>query len=696
MLPATPQNVLGNFNNVSVEFSAIRSRFFTNERGYWLETSNRKGELEIFPVRYTFGFQPLQQYLIDIGDGRLQAYDVAWDSRPSDAGGQRWFHLQPNEAISPEHPFFWMGFYQNWNSQCASCHSTGLEKGYQPENNQFSTTFHEVNVACEACHGPGQAHEALATSEQLSPNNTGLPSLQKRGQWQYAEGHAIAHKTAEDHSELSQIDVCGGCHARRAELIDNNHLGTFEDKYQLQTLATPLYFADGQIQDEVFVLGSFLQSKMAAQGVVCTDCHNPHSGKVAESLDDTCLQCHRIDQFQSAQHTQHRSTIQCVDCHMPQRLYMGVDWRRDHRFHRPTQETANGDYPCQQCHSDGQTNLKEALKKWPQRADQADDQRLVWALAHSTLQSGDPLEQQQALDNTQLWDITPIFTATLIDALGRNPSLAYIDRLKDWQRSSHPLVREAVAQSLKSIPLEQRWNLALPMLNDSAKSVRVALAASLINDLASLSKTQQALLQPLLNEYRQVLKSQSDRPGTQATLANIALSEGSLLTAQNHFEQALAIEPNFLPVLLNYADYYRQIGNEALGRPYLERAVKVSPESASAQHALGLSWVRSRAIGKAIPFLKAAATLPSATPRYAMVYAVALESVGRADEAIDTLITANQRWANQYDVMLTLVGYLQKYRRTDDIPAIVKALAVIAPNDTNVKQLKAMYPVDQP
>jgi hypothetical protein len=64
-----------------------------------VRTDGPDGALRDYPIAYTFGVYPLQQYLIAMPGGRLQALGVAWDSRPKEQGGQRWFHLRVNTAI---------------------------------------------------------------------------------------------------------------------------------------------------------------------------------------------------------------------------------------------------------------------------------------------------------------------------------------------------------------------------------------------------------------------------------------------------------------------------------------------------------------------------------------------------------------------------------------------------------------------
>ena len=167
----TEDTVLGNFSNVEVNFHGISSRFYKNADDYFIDTSDSDGKTASFEIKHTFGFYPLQQYLVELEKGRVQALNIAWDSRSTEEGGQRWFHLQPNENITAEHPFYWTNHFQNWNSRCADCHSTNLQRNYKLDENSFNTTFSEINVACEACHGAGSQHVKLAQSSALGEDS---------------------------------------------------------------------------------------------------------------------------------------------------------------------------------------------------------------------------------------------------------------------------------------------------------------------------------------------------------------------------------------------------------------------------------------------------------------------------------------------------------------------------------------------
>src|SRR5262249_20013384 len=117
------------------------------------------------------GVAPLQQYLVGLPQGRFQALEIAWDSRPNPAG-QRWFHLYPDEHIDHRDPLHWTGVAENWNTMCADCHSTNVRTTWSAGH--YATSFAELPVSCEACHGPGSRHVAWATQPLSRGSDDGL------------------------------------------------------------------------------------------------------------------------------------------------------------------------------------------------------------------------------------------------------------------------------------------------------------------------------------------------------------------------------------------------------------------------------------------------------------------------------------------------------------------------------------------
>ena len=156
MKHATDESVLGDFNDQTVIHDSKPNRFFRKGEEFWVNIEGPDGQFKDYKISYTFAFEPLQQYMVEFEDGRVQLIPFAWDSRTKDEGGQRWFHLYPDTTNTDE--FYWTNSGQNWNFMCADCHSTNLEKNYDSASNTYNTTWSEINVGCEACHGPASEH----------------------------------------------------------------------------------------------------------------------------------------------------------------------------------------------------------------------------------------------------------------------------------------------------------------------------------------------------------------------------------------------------------------------------------------------------------------------------------------------------------------------------------------------------------
>ena len=366
---ATEQSVVGDFSDTSFDYYGVRSRFFRKDGKFLVETDGSDGKLATFEVKYTFGVDPLQQYLIEFPDGRLQALSVAWDSRPKDQGGQRWFHLYPDEEIKHDDVLHWTKLNQNWNFMCAECHSTGVRKNYDAGRDRFATSFAEISVGCEACHGQGSRHVDWARARQgwwpfgksEDPRKGLLVRFDERRDvvWPINPGTGNAARNFTPALVRKEVETCGLCHARRGAFSEDWVPGrSLSDTHVVSPLGRGLYHADGQMLDEVYNYGSFKQSKMFAAGVTCSDCHEPHGAKLRAPADGVCLQCHASDKYAAAAHHRHAGSIPpltCASCHMPARTYMVIDRRHDHSFRVPRPDlsaklgTPNA---CNDCHAD--------------------------------------------------------------------------------------------------------------------------------------------------------------------------------------------------------------------------------------------------------------------------------------------------------------------------------------------------------
>ncbi|MBW2279083.1 MAG: hypothetical protein JRF63_16470, partial [Deltaproteobacteria bacterium] len=362
MAPADDNTVLGDFNEATFISKGITSRFFRRQGGYFVNTQGPSGEMGDFEITHTFGHDPLQQYLVPFPGGRLQCLSIAWDSVRGE-----WFDLMPNQEIPPDDWLHWTRAAQNWNGMCAECHSTNLRKGFDAASNSYHTTWSEIDVSCEACHGPGSRHVDDVSCEACHGPGS------RHVEW--ADVQPMARPAIDDFglvvptggiSSREQVELCAPCHSRRSELGDYDHSSAaLLHSHLPSVLDEGLYHPDGQILDEVYVWGSFTQSKMYANDVQCSDCHDIHSLELKYEGNDLCLQCHRADAYDTREHHFHKKIHEgqpsdgalCVKCHMPEQPYMVIDQRADHSLRVPRPDlslTLGTPNACSQggCHDD--------------------------------------------------------------------------------------------------------------------------------------------------------------------------------------------------------------------------------------------------------------------------------------------------------------------------------------------------------
>ncbi|ABG39972.1 Tetratricopeptide TPR_2 [Paraglaciecola sp. T6c] len=702
MQTASKDTVLGDFGDIEVRFHDIATRFFIENGEYKITTTNKQNKVETFDVPYTFGFYPLQQYLIDVGEGKLQAFNIAWDSRSEEEGGQRWYHLQPIEKITPEHPFFWQRHFQNWNSRCADCHTTDLKRNFEPKTNAFDTQFSEVNVACESCHGPAGQHIKLAKSDSLSKDHSGfsqlLPAVKN---FAFSPNNPIAH--ADGKPNNSEVNVCARCHSLRTPLSHpfsvnkendkdthgknaiihsaNQPQQSFVDDNRLEWIRAPFYHANGSINEEVFVAGSFMQSKMQHAGVTCSNCHNAHTGKVKIQGNGLCLQCHQAETFNSPEHHHHTPQTEgamCVNCHMPEKTYMGVDDRRDHSFLIPDlsfDNAASEPQSCLACHDKDDKHWRETSHKlWGSNSKVNE-----WKVAREHVQNLAPQGLSEAITYIQNPEYSYLRRASLLADLSQYRSQEGVNIALENLESDNALLRRAAVESLNILGPQARWQVLSQKLDEPSKAVRFEMARTLVESVGQLSRSDKAKLMPLLNEYRDMLAMNADSPITQLALGHLASNLGDLAGAEQAYLTAYRIEPSYIPVLIQVSEFYRQQGQDAKGARYLQEALQIEPNNAQANHALGLFKIRQKQYGQALANLKISAHSDEALPSFAYVYSVALDHQGQTAVAIKELEQAHQRWPADTDVLSALVSYLNKTGQTDKAQQYQSMLRALQP-----------------
>ncbi len=672
MQPANDTSVRGDFDGQQRVFHGIPWRMEKGADGYTATFGTGESSVRL-PIRYTFGVSPLQQYLVEQEGGHLQALNVAWDSRPLAEGGQRWFHLR--EEMTEDSPFSWDRHLQNWNGRCAECHSTNVSKTFDRADSSYTTSFSEVNVGCEACHGPAGDHVSSARNGEPAPLFNAPSTLS----WKYGEAPiAVSEGTAND----AHIDMCGGCHSRRSVIGEIAPGGDYHDQYDLSLLEGGLYYPDGQIRDEVFVLGSFMQSKMHAAGVTCMNCHDAHTGRLKYDDNRLCAQCHNPASYDVLAHTRHEAAtagVACVDCHMPETTYMMVDDRRDHRFGIPDPALSiSHDIPnaCNGCHDD-------KTPEWAVEVLGRKGSGDVYARIHARLQTLDPLAVNPAIDYINSDSNPVIRRATLLAALPMTEDSIRV--ALEQVKSGETLLRQAAARKLGEAPAVVR-QMTLPSLADDPHAVVRREAGRGLVELASVVSIEDlSQLLPLLRVYQESLMPSSDLPSTMTEQARVEQSMGRTDEAESLFRDAIQVEPHYVPALLNLADLYRTDGDAEAAGKLLRQAVEVAPDSGAANHSYGLYLVRQGKTEASLLYLKEATLQADASPRFAYVYAVALDSVSRTAEAVGLLQETSRNWPNQFELLMLEVVYREKTGLLSGINTPLRALSRVAPEDPQVQ-----------
>ncbi len=680
MAVASEEIVKGDFND-SVYFDKyndVTSRFFREDNKYFVETEGADGNLERFQITHTFGVYPLQQYLIPFEGGRLQCLNIAWDDRE-----KSWYRLPPYEVKGPSDWLHWTNGAQTWNGMCAECHSTTLEKNYDKATDNYTTGWAEINVGCEACHGPASKHRDWAEKPAM-----GRPILVN-------DGLIVATRNL---PAKSQVSLCAPCHSRRFQLGDNDHSeGELLDKLVPSLLDEGLYYPDGQILEEVYVYGSFVQSKMYQKDVRCSDCHDPHSLKPHAEKNALCLQCHRKQDYDTEAHHFHKKSFQgkpsegylCVKCHMPGRYYMGIDYRPDHslRIPRPdlsqSLETPNS-CSTQDCHGDKPLAwVVENYTKWYGTKRKPHYGEVFAKARQGAL--GNNVELQRLATDTLL---PTIVRATALSLLRNYPGP---DTLKTFTLSlqdSDALLRYTALRNLSQLPNDELVKLVAPKLYDRVKAVRIEAASILARlPLEELRPADRELQQKTVEEYRVAMLYNSDFAPQRYNLGNLAQAQGDVETAKIYYEEAISIDSLFYPAKVNLAMQLNREGKNSEAEKLLKEVVSEHPNLYEISYSLGLLHAELGNFKEAVYNLgNAADGMPHySRARYnqALAY-MKLQEWGQAEKR---LIQALDVDPGNRQYFITLTNFYLKTNRRDKVKVMAEGILLRFPDHPEANEI---------
>jgi tetratricopeptide (TPR) repeat protein len=696
MTQASDATVKARFDGSSFSYAGTTSTFYRRDSRFYVRTDGADGQLADFEIVYTLGVAPLQQYLIKFPGGRLQALSIAWDTRPAEEGGQRWMHLYPRDAIRAGDSLHWTGLHQNWNFMCADCHSTNVAKGYNSTTREFQTSWSEISVGCESCHGPGSEHVTRARAGANWATGYGLTArLDERRtvRWTWDDVAAVPVRSEAKTSDR-ETDVCARCHARRAQVTDRWRAGDLlEDGFRPAALETLLFHADGQQRDEVYTHGSFLQSRMYAKGVTCSDCHDPHSGRLRLSGNGTCTQCHATGKFDVTEHHLHRSgtaAAACVACHMPTTTYMVIDPRHDHSFRvpRPDRTVALGvpNACTSACHADRPAQWAAAELS---RRNRPRGGHQTFAEAFAAFDRGSRAHVAEIARIAADREQPAVVRAGALTRIAASPvTPPAVLPLQALLGDGAAIVRRGALQVVRRTDAATRLRLAPLLLTDRVRTVRIEAARALM-DVAD-SALSGSTLASFESAFRDLVAEQqfnADRPEGQLELGSAWLARGRLEEARAAFREAIALDRTLMPAYANLAEATRMSGSEVRAEEVLRAALVIGPSDPGIHHALGLSLVRQKRIIEALAELREAARLDPSSARYGYVLGVALKDTGRLDEALTVLAETHARHPEDRDTLIALALYHEDAGRKDTARRHTRRLLELNPADPAARGL---------
>ena len=690
MEAASDSTVLGDFSNRVFSRDGVTARFFKRDGKFFVATEGPEGAPGEFEIAYTFGYDPLQQYLVRFPGGRVQCLTIAWDT-----ARREWFSLYPGRKIPPDDWLHWTRNAQNWNGMCAECHSTNLVKNYDPAAKTFATTWSEIDVSCEACHGPGSRHVEWAK----------LPPMARP----FAENYGLLVRTG-GVTAREGVELCAPCHSRRTELGDYDHTKqSLLDNVLPALLDEGLYFADGQILDEVYEYASFAQSKMFKNNVRCGDCHDVHGLKLVKEGNALCAQCHAADAYDSYDHHFHKKVFDgkpsdghlCVKCHMPERPYMIVDWRADHSLRVPRPDltrTIGVPNACAQsgCHDDKSLGwIEESFEKWYGRSRKPHYGTVVAAgragrsegaggeRQGNRAPGADPVQTRGALIRLAGDPLYPaIVRATALSLLdgypGRESTAAFNRALSD----EDPLIRRTAADRVVTADPRELVEIVSPLLFDPVRAVRMSAAVRLAGLPGDLFKPyQREALERTTADYQRAMEHSLDFSFAGHNLGNLYAALGDPTRAEHYYKTAIEIDGLFYPAKANLALLYNAQGRNDEAERLLRDILAAYPEDYETAYSLGLLLAERNRYDEAAVYLERASRGMPGRARVFFNFGLAAQAAGRFDDAGRALERALDLAPSDYDILYALADHYAKRGEYGKARPIAGRMIAARPDD---------------
>ncbi|MEC3907626.1 tetratricopeptide repeat protein [Tamlana sp. 2201CG12-4] len=645
MQEVSDSTVLGNFDNAKFKSQGVTSHFFKKDKDYYVNTEGPDGKNHDYKVEYVFGIKPLQQYIVKFPNGHYQCLRTAWDTEK-----KKWFDLYPDFKVVHSEWLHWSRGGLNWNTMCSDCHSTNVRKNYDKASHSYDTKYTLINVSCEACHGPGKTHV-----ERVNTLGEG-----------YKVSDDLKMTVGTDSKDL--VDQCARCHMRREHITSSfNFEGTMLDHYFPQLLEQNLYHADGQILDEVYVYGSFVQSKMYHNGVACTDCHNPHSLELKFKGNNLCAQCHVPETYDTPSHHFHEKgtqSAQCINCHMTGKHYMGNDFRRDHSFRIPRPDlslkygTPNA---CTQCHEDKDDAW--ASEQFEKLYGKPKNKHFSELLAPGMAGTENGLDALLELAHDTIYP--EIARASAVKNMSNYITPANINTLISFLDDDSPLVRGATLDVLGGTESKDYLNYYMPLLKDKKRTVRIKAFFALASlDEIQIPEAYKEAYKKVEKEFNTSLIATSDFVGGRIKEANYHLKKGNLAAAIAGYESALEIDNINNMARTNLANLYYRNGDFKKAEDAFKTIIEQEPEFGQTYYSYALLLGEQNRHEEAITQMELAIKYVPDNIRFYYNLSLLYDKANNFKKAEETAIKG-LKIAPQNDNLLYVLAYI--YSKTNQL-----------------------------
>jgi tetratricopeptide (TPR) repeat protein len=664
------------------------------KNGQFEFSTDIQGARKTFFIQRVIGHEPLRQFLVSFPGGRFQTLADSYDPRSNE-----WFNVF-SDGRKPGEWGHWTGRGMNWNSMCAACHNTRVRKNYDATADSYHTTMAEATVGCEACHGPLKAHDEW----QEKFGNTGAkdPTLKKL-------------------SRNQMLETCASCHSRRSDLTGDFEPGdSFHDHFGLAKVDySDGFYPDGQIHEEDYEYAAFLGSRMHFRGVTCADCHNPHSLKTILPGNLLCMRCHNgsyanAPVINPVIHSHHRvfgydskgaltnfdvaSYIpakiretggECVNCHMPQTVYMQRHWRHDHGFTIPDPlltKKFNVPNACNRCHQDQNADWSlDWVEKWyGKKMERLTRERAEWI---ARAKNGDPAARDGLLNLLGREEI-PYWRAVEAGMLSPWASdVAVRNALMKSLNDTNEMVRVASIRSLASLVENGFTNVVEAIqtkLHDPARDARIAAAWALRRTLDSSL--------PAARELQRYLDFNSDQPGGQLQSGVYSFSKNDFQAARIHLEKAVAWDPGSPAWREEFAVVLSSLDQPKAAVEQLKKAVEIAPRDSELHYKLGLAYHESGELNQTVAELKTAVQLDSRNANAWYNLGLAENELGQTADAIESLLRAESVSPNDSRIPYARATILARAGNFAEARAAAKRALEIQPGFADAQNLLDQLP----